>query len=286
MTEKNEETTSQIIVKIRKLLNLSASYANLNEALAAAGKAQELMTKYNLSQELIEMESYGKMGYRPSGKKNNLVDSLRDLQKPLAFVNPEDWRSALAQVVCEGSHCRCYETTLTFSKEPPEASSTLQALSAQQVLSVVGFEEDVEFVFSLFHWLLFEIDRLTVSWATGKDLEYKENFRFGAIKKIDLRLKEARKKIEDELKDYGIGSAGKFAIIALDDRIKKIDAFMKKNIDLQESEDKKLDNNLSAFGLGFVKGDGIDISSEKKISENVELKLLEAQPESKVETTP
>lgn len=259
------ESTSQIIEKIKKLLSLANNHANLNEAIAAAGKAQALMVKYNLTMEMIE-ETTGRK------RESEIVDSFRDQRRFMNKMPISDWAAVLASSLCEASHCACYITTVHHDMV------SYKAASPQRMLSVVGFEEDVEFVLFVYDWLVSEIDRLVILNGSNQTNDWKESFRLGACKKVSERFRESRKDVENELKvlleDKGETNKAQFAIIALDSRINKIEEHMKE-IDLRKGENKQVGpGGLDAFKIGYKKADEVDLLNQKKIAENSKITLL------------
>lgn len=259
------ESTTQIVKKIKNLLSLADSHVNLNEAIAAAGKAQELMVKFNLTMEMVT-EITGK-------RESEIVDCFRDQRRFLNLQPLQDWHALLASGLCDVSHCRCYISTVDSAMVSYESTS-----EQERVLCVVGYEDDVDFVFTLFPWFVSEIDRLIVLNGISQTADWKNSFRFGANKKLIQRFNESRKSAEGEmmilLEGRGHGESAKHAIIALDNRINKIDEQMK-DIDLKPRVTKNVGpEGLSAFRIGYDKGDEIDLLNEKKIEKDSRITLL------------
>lgn len=257
--------TEAIIRRIKDLLKLSNSNVNLNEAISAAGKAQELMVKYNLTMEMVS-EATGKK------RESKIVDSFRDQHRFMNNFPIEDWHTVLANVLCTASHCGCYVSTVHQDMVPYEASS-----KPQKVLCAVGYEEDVEFVISMFSWFTIQISVLTLTNGNQfQNEQWREDFRLGAIKKLSIRLAESHKNIENEIANLLLDkSLTSNALATLDSRGAEIQDHMK-DMKLNEGKKKVVESpeGLNAFKIGFDKGDEIDLMTEKKIAPELDIKLL------------
>jgi hypothetical protein len=85
MTE--QESMEKVVERIQKLLNLAAKNPNEAEAAAAASKAQELLTRYNLDVATVENES-GRDGKREQAAVDGgFLQHQRDLWKSVAQLN-------------------------------------------------------------------------------------------------------------------------------------------------------------------------------------------------------
>jgi hypothetical protein len=83
-----------ILSRIQKLLRLSTS-SNPNEAAVAAGKAQELLLKYNLS--MTQVEGYS------AEKQEPIIEDMQRFGKNLV-----DWKFSLAAVVARNNLCHVH----------------------------------------------------------------------------------------------------------------------------------------------------------------------------------
>lgn len=93
-TTANEEVTTAVIEKVRKLLALSKS-PNEKEAQAAAEKAQELLAKYNLSMSAVE-------GSRATETYGTEIGSI---------TRSQPWRRRLYNAVAALYFCKYFFTT-------------------------------------------------------------------------------------------------------------------------------------------------------------------------------
>lgn len=81
------EELTKVMEQVRKLLNLAAKNTNEHEAAAAAAKAQDLLTKYNLDAALVE-RSTGQDGKREDARtRGGFYQYQRDLWKAVAELN-------------------------------------------------------------------------------------------------------------------------------------------------------------------------------------------------------
>lgn len=235
----------KIILKINNLLALSKNNKNLNESTAATLKAKELMQKHNLSEAVLEIQSE-----KLDGKR--IIDSIRNNNQALNIGKIEEWQACLANVVCNNSGCRCYLTTIDNNGIIEEA------------VSVIGFEKDVKFVFALYAFLSLELASLAGTQTESANDLYKESFILGAIKKIDVRLKEATNHINEEFRRTTNlkKSHAENAIAIINSKVKNIDLYISR-LNLKNNN-KVISDNL-AFGKGYVKGDSIDLMQHAKI---------------------
>lgn len=236
---------NKVLLKINNLLRLSKNNKNLHESTAAILKAKELMQKHNLSELSLEEKS--------QNFNRKIVDSIRDKNQKLNKGTIEEWHACLANVLCNNNHCRCYLTSIQNGEMVEDA------------ISVIGYENDVKFVFTLYDWLAIELVRLANENEILAAPLYKENFILGAIKKIGVRLQEEQLKINEQFRRTSKLEIGtkEGAIQLLDNRIKNIDSHLKNlNLKAQNKEIK----NFVAFNKGYVKADCIDLLQNKKIT--------------------
>lgn len=170
----------KILDKIQKLLRLSTSN-NINESAAAAGAAQRLMHKYNLT--MLMVESY-------DGKildKEEIIDYTK-IGQPLDFLgkNISVWKSRLALVISEANHCRVYINT---------------DQKGYRCVGLVGTEKDTSITRYLYHYLINKISRLSERDGKGKGKTWCNNFKIGAVSEIKVRLDEALEQSKITLKE-------------------------------------------------------------------------------------
>lgn len=248
MVELGEKT----IETIKKLLVLSRDQNSLNESIAAAAKAKELMQRYNLSVELV-----GETG-ASTKLRGKIIDSVRDQKRALNKVAVEDWHAALANVLCNHNHCRCY---LTYAETEDDSD-------ANEVISVIGQLHDVEFIFQLYPWLEFEIARLSVQSDKKESLEWYRDFKYGAIAKIATRLSESKEFAEKEFRRTAKTENGSIdnVICILDSRIGAIDSYLKSLNLKSDVEGATIKENFGAYACGYTKANMVDLLLNKKIN--------------------
>jgi hypothetical protein len=236
---KNE--LSSVILKIKKLLRLAEGNKSLNEKTAAFGRARALIEKYNLKEELFTQQP------------KIIFDSIVDFKKPLlAAVHIIEYEAALANLICEYSDCRCYLTTFIIKNSSND-------FSVGEAISVIGCQGDVEFVFTVYAWIMKEIERL----SKKLDPLQIEAFALGFIKKVEQKLIKAKESARKEfLKE------NKNVIIIIDKLNSKkslIDDYMI-NLNLSNSSDLNFnDIDLSAFRKGFMLAEAVDLFNLNKL---------------------
>jgi hypothetical protein len=168
-------TDASLIEKIKKLLNLAnGRNVNVNEAAAAAARAQELCFKHKLDLAQLQADS----GETDEGVGREAADfpGLRI-----------QWKQDLMWTVARGFYC-----TAIRSQTFVQSKSTKRRV---QVISfiLVGKPTDIQTVKYVYEYLWREIERLSFLETKGQDWTYKNNFRAGAVESVRIRLEEQRK---------------------------------------------------------------------------------------------
>jgi hypothetical protein len=147
--------------KIRKLLRLSES-ANVHEAALAAARAQEIMTRYQISSVPVETEA--------SASNEPIRDFCDD---PLESNNSRvTWKSRLACAIARENACKGY--------------------TCGGDINIVGRPSDVSTVRYLYGFLVREVDRITRRECVGNGRTYANNFRIGCVETVSSKLQEQR----------------------------------------------------------------------------------------------
>lgn len=143
----------KIIDRIRKLMALATS-SNEHESAAAAGKAQELMLKHNLSAAVLEEKQ---------------SDNVREF---IDEKNGSTWRASLLNGIALGLMCRIVVH--------PVSGKTKR-------YAVLGRPQNVEVVQYMYEYLTKELERLS-----PRPLHTAESnaFRRGAVSVIGQRMRE------------------------------------------------------------------------------------------------
>lgn len=159
-----ENATDSVILKVQKLLRLSASN-NPNEAALAATKAQELIDRYQLTQAMLAIESGDARRGLDDEPIVNFADAPLDAPKQL-----DRWRATLAMTLARHNACKIW-------RKGPQ-------------LMIVGRPSDAEMVRYLYGWLGGEVERLAEVKGAGKGRTWRNNFRLGVIDTITRKLRE------------------------------------------------------------------------------------------------
>jgi hypothetical protein len=227
-----------VLDKVKALLSKTVENgATQEEAANAARIAQQLITKYRL--ELVEFDT------------SRLDDEISARHRPLyEGQKVVHWRSDLAHWICQVNSCR-----LIYRKK--------ENLIA---LSVVGRAGDVEIVRYLFEHLSREIDRLCVQQledGKGSGKRFTNSFKHGAVSMIVKRLRAAHKATLAQARINNRTTA----IVKLDQRDAEVDAWMHKNLKMQErGASTRRTFDVTGYQAGRTAGAAIAIN--KGLAEN------------------
>jgi hypothetical protein len=166
-----------IIKRIQKLFNLadSSKNSNVEEAAAAAAKAQALMEKHRIKRAMLEVK-----------------DDLSISSKPLLDKGrPDNWKLYLVTAISKHNGCYIVKSE-TYEKD--------------NMASVVGEPQDINTVQELYSFVVKELIRLCLSnlislqklYGSCPDKSYNKSFYLGAVSTIDKRLEQANKKMRDD----------------------------------------------------------------------------------------
>lgn len=245
---------ADIKTKIQKLLRLSQNNPNLNEALLAAKRANELAEKFNIAIEILHGEEYS--------FENEIVDFIFEMKHGFWKNNPDKWEIVLAKAVAENNGCRVTIASAFDGENKHEG-----------LLNIIGRRRDIDMASIFISGLHTQISMLMVGmFAQLKRTPYdrvrmedwKNAFCAGAVAKIKEKLEEASNEARKEMIDKMEGA--KDAIVRLDERLSKVDQFMA-SMNLEEGKSESIAENLSAFAKGYKAADKIDISSNSKTIE-------------------
>lgn len=171
------EDKDKVIDLIQKCLRLSDS-PNENEAEAALAKAQELLEKYNLTMEQVKLTDDG----TPPPELIN-----QDIQ-----VGSSKWRKYLLFYIARNNFCDL-------------------VLAGSGNVHLLGRTPNVAAVLEMVNWVMPQLDRMSIEEASkirGTYLDpitqtfrratieskraFRNDFLWGAVRRIDERLKESR----------------------------------------------------------------------------------------------
>lgn len=219
--------------KIRALLDKAESTASEHESSALMAKAQELMLKFAISEaELAQRDPNRKT--RPIvknidfGKNTTGIKALRILLAGIADIN----------------RCKVWMN------------------SGRRILSIAGFEEDVEFVEMLYRSIEFQMGMAVITeLPRAKSLgvnaaTFKTNFMYGYVGRVISRLREAQRVAVQHETTLSSSTA-----LVLVDRKAQVDAFVTETVGKLGSGPKARNRaNGAAWAAGAAAGDRADVS--------------------------
>lgn len=232
-----------VLTKVKKLLRLAAGNANVNEAAAAAAKAQELVDRYKL--ELGELD--GEIEEITSGEES-LFESGRTVK----------WKSLLALRLAHANGCHVWTI---------QPSQDLRRSGYKQKVKVVGKPSNIQILRYLFGTLVRELERLSAnSWKQNQ--AYWENvrrltphshaldFKLGAVRAIGERLKEERQKVRSQ--HSALYGALSLALVRFDNEAAEAQRWLEERLEGLVPVVNKTDaSDESAFAAGYKAGRGI-----------------------------
>ncbi len=232
-------TRDEAIQKALKLLKLSES-SNPHEAALAAQRAQEILLKFQITETMLGDET---------------IQEKEEEIKDFTYTNPLEkmnirmtrWKSQLASVVSRANQCRIY-------------------ICNQSTIGIVGRESDVNTVRYLYQALCFEVDSLAKRYASGNGKSYSNNFRFGVVDAIAIKLKEAKENIQKEMHQEASNTGT--SMIKLDNAIAKIkqkdlavEHWLDNNLRLRKGGQTTMNHNAQARAAGQRAGSAINLGS-------------------------
>jgi hypothetical protein len=241
----------KIIIKIKKLLALSEDKANLHEAMAAASQAQNLITKYNITECMLKEDDQGELiNFVTEGLP---LDVFRELKR-------EDkipiWKACLSTVVADINGCATYVSHISLGDE------------IIKVLGLIGRMNDGIVTKQLYSYLVNEIELLSISFENTK--EWNDSFKYGASKMIAERLKETQEKTRNDLeKEYSHSNEdiGKFseALILFDSKQSDAKKYLENILGATEQGKVEFRLNLQAEHMGRSEAKKIDLEFNRKL---------------------
>jgi hypothetical protein len=218
--------------KIKKLLALSQS-PNEAEAIAASQKAQELLTRHNLSMA-------------------DLADSSQEdveryeLETFSKFVG---WKSHLAAGVAKYNVCKCI----------------LSEIEGKSIV-FIGRSSNCKVAALQYEYLASTIDRLAKEQEG--DRSYKNAFRLGAADRISKRLEYLRIEQEEDGLESDDGNISAIVITSLHKRLEgEIDAFYKSYLKSNKITSRAVRGSSYSSRGGYAAGDraGQSVSLNKQV---------------------
>ena len=225
----------RVIELIQKCLNLSES-PNENEAEAALGKAQELLEKYNLTMEQVKLADDG----TPPPELIN-----QNIQ-----VGSNKWRKYLLGYIARNNFCNII-------------------LGQSGNVSLLGRTPNVAAVIEMANWVMPQLDRMATEEASkikGVYLDpvtktfvkvsneskygFRNDFLWGAIRRIDERFKESRQQRVDANPDT------KALVINLGTELR---AFVASNFPHLHKTGAKVRSRSNGYSTGYSAANGVSL---------------------------
>jgi type II secretory pathway component GspD/PulD (secretin) len=231
-------TLQEAIAKATKLIKLSAS-DNPAEAALAAQRAQEILARYDIDMASLAMDA-------PSSEPDEAIEDFTS-RSPLDQGNARmaRWKLMLASRIARANQCRAYQSGAT--------------------IGIIGRASDVEKVRYLYAMLVREVDRLTERDGKGCGMNYRTEYRIGAVSAIGDKLAEAKAKVAQEMRAENSGAALVRVNNALETIAKKemaVDQWVQKNMRFHSKTTYSRPNH-SAREAGYAAGKSLNIGGSK-----------------------
>ncbi len=148
-----------LLDKVEKLLALSTS-SNVHEAALAAARAQDLIRAHRLEAALADRRAAG------------ALTAALEVEVLEAARRPRAWRGLLAAGLARLHCCLCFTAEV----------------GREQELRLVGLADDRAAVRALFGWLAPRLEWLSATHGPGRDRDWHDAFRIGAVDTVLARL--------------------------------------------------------------------------------------------------
>ncbi|MCC5633794.1 DUF2786 domain-containing protein [Nostoc sphaeroides CHAB 2801] len=231
--EKNSNTElpdlEKITEKILKLFSLSQS-PNEAEALAAFSKAQEMLTRHNLSMADLADST-------PVEVEEQIIDESQ---------RPSSWKGILLNAVSKANYCLAFKHKDRYS--------------IKQI--ILGRPVNIQSARMEFEYLVQAVDRLAKEVEGGRT--FKNAFKLGAAHRLDVRILEV---IEKQKCEGMAGSKNSAAISAIVMRslYEKMDAELKaysEKLNLKTRFQKFTCSSIDGFAAGQSAGDKVSLNKQ------------------------
>lgn len=249
-------TDTRILDRVRKLLKLAGNNASVEEASMAAAAAQRLIDEHNLSAALLAEDTS-----TPDPDDAPFLDTRAAGADPIepgirqkdGSTYQDRWKQTLASTIARANGCRIY----TWDHSD---------------VQIIGRPSDIDTVRYLYAYLKAQTVMLTDHHGRGMGATWRNNFRYGVVDAIRVKLAEGRKKFEAEARAAATGTA----LVKVDRALATIE---KRGTDIERymysAEAKatgltglskittKFKSNTSARAQGRKAGAGINIGNAK-----------------------
>jgi hypothetical protein len=230
--------------KAAKLLRLAQS-DNANEAALAASRAQEIIDRFKLSMDALQMD------------EAQIIASNEPIQDFGADPLTRDaklarWKAYLASGIAKQNQCMIYRSG--------------------GALKIIGRASDAVAVRYLFSWLSSEVERLANRDCHGYGVTYWNNYRIGAAESICRRLREESARTLETVRTEAaqISSAALVVVnnnaLALVRKEQEVHAWAKSNMRLRSSSGGRGSRyDHSARQAGRTAGNSVSLRASGRI---------------------
>ena len=241
----------RVIDKVKKLLRLSTS-DNVNEAAAAAARAQALMEEHRIDQAMFDVSDDG--GEAPEAEEE-IVDHESDPVEVGRSI--ASWKGQLLLAVCAVNACKSYRGH--------------QAHEGRYVrsLCIIGRPSDVAMVKHLYAYLAHEIDRLCLKANFGYGRTWMNSFRLGAVREVFRRLKLVAAEAQRDRRKVLGGDSKALAVldralVRIEQRSADVEKWVEQNMDLRKRSGGRSRHDRDGYAAGMEAGRSISLAPAKR----------------------
>jgi len=213
---------NEILLKIKKLLDLSKNNTNVHEAAAAYHAAQKLLTQHRLS--LVDLEKAD--------------DSDYDFDDVYYGKRKITWKGVLASGIAKCNGCRAF----------------WRATRAGRVLQVVGKKANIDIVKWLYASVSAQIEslcKLAVQASYGGKT-FSNNFKLGASNAVIQRLQLAKSEVESEY-------TGTHALVHINQADAKLEQYFREVLEVKPYT-AKFTGDSNGYAAGTRAGKRVNIT--------------------------
>lgn len=229
--------TDSMLDKIRALLAKAEATNFPEEAKAFTEKAQELMTKYAISEATLDAS-------RPAQQRGQVTTHHFIVENPYAQA-----KITLLDVVAKNNHCQVYMTKMRGKKPADPIPAT-----------VVGYQADIDLVMMLWTSLLIQCNREMAITPrpdtirnTSQVRTWKKWFLMGYASGIGARLRKAEQAV----------SASNSTALVLANRDQEVERYLADNVRLGTPKRDKGAFNGDGYSGGRSAADRADVGNPR-----------------------
>lgn len=232
-------TLQDAIEKAQKLLRLSKS-DNAHEAATALKMAQNILTRFQISQDMLD---------DAGEEEEGIVDDRTTAIDFDSQFNLEMWRGRLAGIIARVNACKVY----TMVTPDPETFSKMR-----KNIFIIGRPSDAAKVRYLYTYFMAEVQRLAKRDAKGQGKIWLNNFRHGVVDTVTEKLLESVEEMKNEMllegKKSGELARTEKALVKMDSRLGAVEKWIKENAKLKAARASYSNPNGVAREQGRVAG--------------------------------